>query len=200
MMGALRRSRVVWLGIGLLLGSVLAGLWPHTPLHATATDRSENIIVATGVIDENNTIEAIFFLDSLTGRLRAAVPSLQSNMPYQATWWADAGGDLARTIRTVNESVARGSGKGGGAAVAAIPMPQAPRFLMVTGLMDIRGNMGRMRAARSVVHVVEANTGIILTYMLPWSSQMHTGGQLLQLPMQLWAADLFPTAPVRTQE
>jgi hypothetical protein len=199
MTGALRYRRIFWLAVGLAMGTAIGGLWPHTPLHAIATDRSENIIIATGLINEN--VEAIFFLDSLTGTLRAAVPSQLRMVDYQAMWEANASADLMACIRTVNANVARLSG-GKGAAVArpAIQMPQAPRFLMVTGLMDIRQGSARMRPSRSVVYVAEANTGIVMTYLLPWSDQMHTSNQPLRMPMTLWAADQFPTAVIRAAE
>jgi len=198
MRGALRHSRILWLVVGLVLGSVIGGFWPHTPLHAIATDRSETIIIATGLVDDN--IEAIFFLDSLTGTLRAAVPSLQRMTEYQAMWEANASADLVACVRTVNGNVARLSGGKGAVPRPAIQMPQAPRFLMVTGLMDIRQGAARMRPSRSVVYVAEANTGIVMTYVLPWSMQMHNAGQPLRIPMTLWAADQFPTAVIRAQE
>jgi hypothetical protein len=199
MTGALRQSRMALLGIGLLLGSVIGALWPHTPLHAMATDRSENIILATGPVDDN--VEAVFFLDSMTGTLRAAVPSLRPMMSYQAMWEANPGADLATAIRMVNENVARlGGAKGAAPAGPAIQMPQNPRFMMVTGLMDIRQGSARMRPGRSVVHVAEANTGIVMTYVLPWSLQMHNSGQPLRMPMTLWAADRFPTAVIRAAQ
>ena len=47
MTGALRHSRVLWLAVGLVLGLVVGGFWPHTPLHAVATDRAESILVAS---------------------------------------------------------------------------------------------------------------------------------------------------------
>ena len=199
MRGALRYGRIVWLAVGLVLGSVIGGFWPHTPLHAIATDRSENIIVATGLVDDN--IEAIFFLESLTGTLRAAVPSIREAGSYQAMWEANPSGDLVGVIRRVNQNAARAGGGKGVAPGPAIQMPQAPRFLMVTGLLDLRqGSLPRMRPGRSVVHVVEANTGIVLTYSLQWSPQMHSAGQPLRVPMTLWAADQFPTAVIRAQE
>ncbi len=201
MIGVLRYRRILWLAVGLLLGTMIGGFWPHTPLHAIATDRSENIIIATGLVDENN-IEAIFFLDSLTGTLRAAVPSLKPMNDYQAMWQANPGADLLACIKTVNANAARASGgKGAAAARPAIQTPQTPRFLMVTGLMDIRQGAGaRMRPGRAVVYVAEANTGIVMTYAIPWSLQAHTSNQPLRMPMTLWAADVFPTAVIRAEE
>lgn len=197
MIGSLRHSRLLWLALGVMVGAAVATFWPQTPLHAVATDRSENILLATGLVDDQ--IEAVFFLDSMTGLLRAAVPSLREMAPYQAMWEANAGADLATAIQVANTALARAGGKGAPPRPPIQP-PQTPRFLMVTGLMDIRQGSARMRPSRSVVYVAEANTGIVMTYVLPWSLQMHSTNQPLRMPMQLWAADQFPTAVVRAAE
>jgi hypothetical protein len=198
MMGAIRHRRLAWVGIGLLVGVVIGSLCPNIPLHAGATDRSENIILATGYVDDQ--IEAVFFLDSLTGLLRAAVPSLLRMSEYQSMWEANVGADLVTVIQTVNTAAARASGGKGGTGRPAIQAPQTPRFVMVTGLMDVRQGSARMRPSRCVVHVAEANTGIVLTYVLPWSMQMHSASQPLRMPMTLWAAQQFSTAVIRPQE
>lgn len=197
-MRSLRRYRLAWLGIGLLAGLVLGSLWPSIPLHGDSTDRSENIIMATGFVDEG--IEAVFFLDSLTGLLYAGVPSLQRMQNYQATWTANPGADMMTAIQMANTAAAKLSGAKGGVPRPAIQPPQTPRFVMVTGWMDVRQGSARMKPSRCVVHVAEANTGIVMTYLLPWSPQMHNSNQPLQMPMQLWAAQKFDTAVMRPQE
>ena len=58
--------------VTLLIGIGLGGFLPHTPLHAVATDRAETYLIATGLLDAD--VEAVFFLDCLTGDLFAAVP------------------------------------------------------------------------------------------------------------------------------
>jgi len=195
---AFRHSRLMWLGIGLVAGAVVGGLCPSTPLHAVATDRSENILMATGFVDDQ--IEAVFFLDSLTGLLRAAVPSLMRASEYQAMWEANVGADMMTAIQAVNTAAVKLGGGKAGTARAAIQPPQTPRFVMTTGLLDLRQGSARMRPSRCVVHVAEANTGIVMTYMLPWSIQMHNSNQPLRMPMTLWAAQQFSTAVIRPAE
>ncbi len=198
MVHSLRRNRWAWLGCGLLAGMVLGSLLPSVPLHGDATDRSENIIMATGFVDEG--IEAVFFLDSLTGVLRAAVPSLQRMQDYQAMWEANPGADMLNAIQLINAAAAKASGAKGAAPRPAIQPPQSPRFVMVTGWMDVRQGSSRMKPSRCLVHVAEANTGIVMSYLLPWSPQMHNSNQPLRMPMQLWAAQQFSTAVIRAQE
>jgi len=82
----------------------------------------------------------------------------------------------------------------------AIQPPKTPRFIMVTGVMDLRQGSARLRPGRAVVYVAEANTGIVITYVLPWSQQMHVANQPLRMPMQLWVADQFPTAVIRAAD
>ena len=82
-----KHTRLAFLGLGLAIGMLLAGLWPNTPLHAVATDRSESFLMATGGLDEG--IEGVYVLDCLTGELRA--PRWASRLPgstpsSRATW------------------------------------------------------------------------------------------------------------------
>src|SRR6185369_8202939 len=69
------QSRPAWLAAGVALGLVIglnvSGLWPNVPLHATATQGLDKFAICTGLVDDN--VEAIYFLDFLTGDLRAAV-------------------------------------------------------------------------------------------------------------------------------
>ena len=57
--------------IGLVVGLNMAGLWPNIPLHATATHGLDKFAIATGLVDDS--VEALYFLDFLTGDMRAAV-------------------------------------------------------------------------------------------------------------------------------
>ena len=76
----------VWLAIGLVVGLMIGGIWPDTPLHAVATDGTENFALATGFVDDG--AEAVYLLDFLTGTLRAAVLSNQSR-GFQAYYGAN---------------------------------------------------------------------------------------------------------------
>jgi hypothetical protein len=144
---ALFRSRFLFPAVALLLGLCLGGIFPHTPIHAVATDRTESFLVATGMVEGD--VEAIYLLDCLTGDLRAAV---------------------------------LGKARGGFTAVFAYPgvklmhdfgldPSKNPKFLMVTGLADLRTGAQTSFGA-SVVYVVELTSGKIGAYAIPWNRTM----------------------------
>ena len=68
-----KHARLAWLGFGLVAGLLLAWFWPNTPLRAVATDRCDTFAMATVPLDD--TVEAVCFLDFLTGNLRGAALS-----------------------------------------------------------------------------------------------------------------------------
>ena len=74
-MNQIFRSRPAYLGFGLVLGLIIGlnieGLWPSVPLHAAATHGIDKFAIATGLVDSS--VEALYFLDFLTGDMRAAV-------------------------------------------------------------------------------------------------------------------------------
>ena len=74
------QSKAAWLAwglvIGLIVGISLSGVLPQTPVHAVATHGQDSFAIATGLVQDNT--EAIYFLDYLTGDLRAAVLSSQT--------------------------------------------------------------------------------------------------------------------------
>jgi hypothetical protein len=196
----LRRHRW-WVGlcVGLLLGLIFGGLWPDSPLHATATDRVQSFAIATGFVDDES--EAIYVLDFLTGTLRAAVVSNRLPGGFQARYEANINADLTGTVTAMNAAVPAAGKRGRGAVMGPeVQLPQTPTYLMVTGMADLkRGSASRERPSRALVYVYETSTGVLLVYALPWSVEAHaanqpSGGQLI-----LWARDQFSTAIKRPE-
>ena len=148
------RSRATYLalglGLGLLLGLNLRGIWPHTPIHATATHGEENFAVATGFVDEET--EAMFFLDFFTGELRASVPSRQ-NGAFLSFFQHNISNDFD-DLQTKN-----------------------PKYRMVTGVADFIGGRGNTQIARSVVYIAEVTTGTIAVYGIPWNRSAHSANR-----------------------
>jgi len=150
MLRAVIQNRGLWLAAGLAVGWLVHSLWSETPLDAVATDRHENFAVATGPLDED--VEAFYFLDSATGDLMASVLSTQSgkfNSFYKYNILNDLGVDPGKN----------------------------PRFLIVTGVADIRRGSARIRPGRSIVYVAELTTGKVGAYAIPWARERHNAGQ-----------------------
>jgi len=191
----LRRNRLAWLGLGVLAGLLLGGLWPHVPLHAVATDRAGTVAITTAFVDDS--VEAFFYLDSMTGMLMGAVPSRQAGgRPFQSTWVANLNSDFAGVIKTIN---AASSGRRG-AARATLDLPKGPQYMFVSGAIDVKGTTGRERPGRSILYVAEANTGIVMAYMVSWSPELHSTGQIYQGRLMLWSFASMPTAVLRETE
>lgn len=163
-----KQNGVAILAIGVLIGLVIGlnvrGLWPNVPLHATATQGMDKFGIATGAISPD--LEALYFLDYLTGDLKAAVINPKTGK-FNALFSYNIANDFP---------------KAGG----------APRYMMVTGLTDIpRGRSGFQYAASSL-YVAEASSGVVAAYTIPWNSSLHAAGKrqmgqlvpLDQIPMR----------------
>jgi len=142
------------LGIGLMIGMLFAQSWPNVPLHAVATDRTDGFAIATGYCDES--VEAVYFLDFLTGDLSAAVVSKQ-NGQFNAFYTHNVAADLG------------------------LNPAKPPRFLLTTGTVDLRRTGGKTTTlSRSLVYVAELQCGKVAAYAIPWSSSAWNAGQTLR--------------------
>ncbi len=154
--------RITWLAAGLAaaaglsLGLMMGGLWPKTTLHAMATDRVDTYAMATGMVDED--VEAVYFLDFLTGELRALVLGRQ------------VGG--VSGIYTFNVASHLGIDPG-----------KNPRYMMVTGNLSLRRGGSRMQAGRAVVYVAEVTSGKMGAYAIPWNPSLAAAGQTMTLSL-----------------
>jgi hypothetical protein len=141
---------IIGLGLGVLAGLMLVGVWPQVPLHATATDRIDSFAMASGFVDED--VEAVYFLDFMTGDLNAVVMGKQSNH-FTGYFKANVAGDLG------------------------IDNAKSPHYMMVTGNVDLRRAGTRMQFSRAAVYVADVTTGKVVAYAIPWSSSLSQGGQ-----------------------
>lgn len=139
--------------VGILIGAVLTaaweGVWVVQPARASATHGSDNFAIATGLVD--NGIEALYFLDFLTGDLRAAVVS-RRNAKFTGFFQYNVLADFT-----------------------AITGP--PKFLMVTGLAELPRGRGASQLGSSLIYVAEATSGQVFAYALPYSSTLNAAGQ-----------------------
>lgn len=155
MMQGFKSNRMLWLAAGLLVGAATVSFLPSVPLHAVATDRIETFAIATGPVDEE--VEAVYFLDFLTGDLRAVVMGKQGNK-FQAFFTANV------------------------MEMMGLDPSKRPKFLMVTGVCDLRrgGAAMSVQPGRALVYVAEVTSGKVAAFAVPWSPSMRAGGQMIR--------------------
>lgn len=162
------RRQFWWLiavGIGMVGGLVFSGLWPQTPLYAVATDRIDSFGMATGYVE--NDIEAVYFLDFLTGDLTAVVLGKQRGT-WSGYFHAKVSADLA------------------------IDPQKNPRYLMTTGIAILRRAGGtRVQPSNAMCYVAEVTTGKVAAYAIPWAASMYAAGQPQSGPLALVGVTRF---------
>ena len=166
-----KHARLAWVALGLAGGLALAVCWPSTPLHAVATDRSESFAMCTGYLDLD--VEAVYFLDFLTGDLRAAALSKQTGQ-FHAFYQYNVNADLG------------------------VDPSKSPRYMMVTGVADLRTTAGRTVApSKSICYVAEVTSGMVAAYAIPWSPSLHMTGAPIRGALRLMDKTRFrtPAAP-----
>jgi hypothetical protein len=167
------QSRPAWIFAGIVLGLIVglnvAGLWPSVPLHATATQGLDKFAIATGLVD--NEVEALYFLDFLTGELAAAVID-QKTGKFNSLF--------KRNIAADFEGVGRNA-----------------RYLIVTGTANMPRGRANFQFAKSIVYVAEASTGQVAAYTIPWNTSFQAAGKAQQGEFQPLDIVKFRTAFVR---
>lgn len=170
------QNRLAWLAAGAVLGLVVglnvAGLWPSIPLHATATHGLDKFAIATGLVDDS--VEAIYFLDFLTGELRAAVINPKTG----------------KFNSLYSRNIATDFGAAGAGA----------RYLVVTGFADMPRGRANFQFAKSIVYVAEASTGQIAAYTIPWNSALQAAGKPQKGEFVPLDSAQFRTAFVRDEQ
>jgi hypothetical protein len=138
--------------VGIVVGAALTAGWHGVTsipqAHAVATSGSDNFAIATGFVDDQ--VEALYFLDFLTGDLRCAVVN-RKNAAFTAFFQYNVLADFPG----INDK---------------------PRFLMVTGMADLQRGRGATQIARSLVYVAEATSGRVAAYAVPYNSTLLAAG------------------------
>lgn len=127
-------------------------------LNAGAGTSNDAFAVCTGMLDDS---EGLFMLDFLTGEL---------------------------TCLAINPRTGQFGARMSVNVVAALgaDAERKPRYLMTTGVANVRGGRGgNIRPASSVVYVVDANTGAFAAYSVPWNPNAWAQGAPLTAPLVL---------------
>lgn len=135
-------------------------------LHATATSSNEKFVMATGPVEAG--IEGVFILDTLSGDLQCTAFNSR------------AGAFNALFRRNILQDLKVGAEK-------------RPQFVMVTGLIPLKGYQG----VTCVAYVVESNTGNFAAYAVPWNRRAYASGAAQQQELALLQVGSARTAAVR---
>jgi hypothetical protein len=175
-MSVVFRTRPACVGAGVILGLVVGlniqGLWPSMPLHASATHGLDKFAIATGLVDDR--VEALYFLDYLTGDLRAAVIN-PKNGKFNSFFTRNIAADF------------------GGAG-------RAMGYLLVTGAANMPRGTANFQYANSIVYVADATTGQVAAYTIPWNSALQAAGKTQYGEFQPLDVQPFRTAFVRDEQ
>ena len=169
-----RSGHWIWAGvagfIGLVVGANATSWLPRTPVLASATHGENSFAVCTGELDED--VEGVFFLDFLTGDLKAGVLSMQ-NGKFMTAYERNVTGDFAKGVKN-------------------------PRYLMVSGRANLRRGAGAQpMPGRAVVYVAEINSGIVAAYGIPWSASRASATSPLKSEIVLLDRTKFRTRAIR---
>lgn len=163
------RSRFFWLALGVVAGLFVSGLMPYAPLHAVGNDRGDTFAIATGPLDEE--VEAIYFLDFLTGDLRAAALN-----PRMGRFNAFFQFNILQPMQ--------------------IDVSKNPKFSMITGGADLRRGTG-IPLGRSVVYIAESTTGMVGAFATPWDRSVANSNKPITATLRMLDVRPFRTAAVR---
>jgi hypothetical protein len=154
--------------VGAAGGWATSGLWPQTPVHATATDRIDTFGMATGEVQVG--VEAVYFLDFLTGDLQVRVLG-ENPKVWSGFFWANVSSDLG------------------------IDPQKNPKFLITTGVVHLRHIGGsRFLPSNAICFVAEVTTGRVAAYAIPWSASMYAANQAQSSPLWLVGLTTFRQA------
>ncbi len=162
---------VLGISVGILLSVCWFGIGQAVPVQATATHGEQNFAIATGFVDEEQ--EAFYFLDFLTGDLRAAVVSRRT------------GEFVAFFEKNIQEDFTG--------------LSKNPKFLMVTGLANIPRGQAPFQIGNSLIYIAEAASGDVSAYALPWNPSLSAKGAPQRGSFVKLAGGSFRTAFVRDE-
>ncbi|MCH2113668.1 MAG: hypothetical protein MK171_01970 [Pirellulales bacterium] len=134
---------------GVVLTAAGLGVGQGTVVGATATQGVDNFAIATGFVDAG--VEALYFLDFITGDLRAVIISRRTGQ-FDAVYEYNVQRDFGTPIKN-------------------------PKYLMVTGLADLPRGERNAKLGNSLIYIAEASSGKLFSYALPWDSSAAAGGR-----------------------
>ncbi len=134
MQSRLLNNRFVLLACGLVMGLGISFYWPHEPLKADSTSLDKFSLCTTPTL--LNQSDAVFVLDSVTGRLVGAAHNVQTGT-FSQVWARNVAADFG--------------------------VVENAQYLMVSGFLRTQGATGGT-PAQSGVYVAELTSGKVGLY------------------------------------
>ncbi len=151
-------DRALWLSFGLIVAFAASYfLFANEPVSASTSDRSEDIIMATGLIDNDG--EGVFILDTVTGDLKG--------------WVLDSRNGSFSTGYAINVMEYLG-----------VNANSKPDFSMVTGSQTFRPARGQSQFASTVIYVAESTTGRVGAFAIPWGNARRNNAAPTVVPFE----------------
>jgi hypothetical protein len=137
--------------VAIVLAVAAVGTATASPVLATGTDKTENLILATGLLDGQN--EIVVCLDIVSGTLKGFVINTNTRQFFAQYTAPSVATDL---------NVAKG---------------RNPKYSLVTGVSGFKPGPGGARLGQCVVYIAEESSGNMVAYAVPWDpSAMSRGG------------------------
>ncbi|MDO4550860.1 MAG: hypothetical protein Q4C96_06370 [Planctomycetia bacterium] len=165
-------------------------------VYADGCDRLEGFITCAGTIESN--VEALYVLDTISGNLSAAVMAKKGS-GFQAKYSGNVTSDLQKAITLANNVQTSKKGKSRTNTLRSVQMPSQPKYIMTTAAHDNSERRGNVSYASSALHITEVNTGITLTYVLPWNRTAHASNAPFTQEINCIHADRL-IRPMQTEE
>jgi hypothetical protein len=145
----------VWLGAGVVLGSMLSVYWPTEPAYAGSADSNQKLSICTTETQVGQS-EAVFVLDHVTGRLTGAGYNSQTQGFNQAFF----------------RSIAQDFG-----------LTEAGVYVMTPGLLLVQGRSPGDPPANGGVYIAELTSGKVALYGFPYSNRKGVTPPREMVPM-----------------
>jgi hypothetical protein len=123
--------------------AVAACLSSASTASATGTDKSENLILATGILDGGN--EIVVCLDIVSGTLKGFVINTNTRKFFAQYTAPSVATDLN------------------------VPKGRNPKYTLVTGLAAFKAG-GGVKLGQCVIYVAEESSGNMVAYAVPWDA------------------------------
>ena len=142
-------NRFAWLACGLVLGLGISFYWPHEPLKANATSLDKfSLCTAPTLLNQS---DAVFVLDSVTGRLVGAAHNTQTGT-FTQVWTRSVAADFG--------------------------VVENAQYVMTSGFLRTQGAAGGT-PAQSGVYVAELTSGKVALYGFVLNNRNQTAAGVL---------------------